>query len=117
MEIILCLSYHISLFQILLAVSNKIVRLDCPSLLIGFIIIANRKQSLRNHVESKHLKILRYACSSCDYKSYFDHNVKKHQHVNHKGQQVKVIARNCTFCQENVEHEKHFNPDAPLWHI
>ena len=39
MEIILCLSYHISLFQILLAVSNKIVRLDCPSLLIGFIII------------------------------------------------------------------------------
>ena len=88
--------------------------MKCPNTDCNF--STNRKLSLRNHVESKHLKILRYACNSCDYKSYFDHHVKTHQRINHKGQQVKMIAINCTFCQKNVEHEKHFNPDAQLQH-
>ena len=62
------------------------------------------------------MKILRYACNSCDYKSYFDQSLKTHQRINHKGQQVKVIAINCTSCQQNVEHEKHYNPDAQSQH-
>ena len=68
---------------------------------------SNFKQILKRHTDSQHLKLKRYACNVCDYKSFYDHNVKIHQENNHKGQQIEVVYIQCKFCQQNVEHIEH----------
>ena len=73
---------------------------------------SNFKQSLTTHYEATHLKILRYACNLCEFKSYFSNRIVHHQDSNHitdHNNTRKVIRIGCTFCDQNLEHVKHSN--------
>ena len=52
----------------------------------------------------------RYACNICDFKSYFQANVRMHHHSKHKGQELKVTYIDCAPCQQKVTHLRHKNP-------
>jgi len=68
------------------------------------------KRHLRNHCESVHLKSLKYACSLCDYKSYYKPNVIRHQDLYHIDIQQKVVLKiGCNLCENSIKHEKHTN--------
>ena len=73
----------------------------------------NRKGSLTRHHESQHLQLLKYACNLCEYKSFESRNILIHQNSKNSkhgdNDSRKVLRIGCTFCDQNIEHEKHSN--------
>ena len=65
------------------------------------------KKDMRVHSESVHLRILKYSCNICDYKSYQKQNIQSHQDIKHKNEEAKIIRNGCKPCESNLPHEKH----------
>ena len=87
---------------------QKVGILECTEAYCNF--RTNHKQSLRQHHDTIHLQLLKYACNLCDYKSYHHFHVKFHQNSKiHKNQPMRILRIGCTLCDENLEHIKHSN--------
>ena len=65
---------------------------------------AKSKQSLKFHMDAVHLGILKFSCNACEYKSYYKHNVKKHQELTHEDEKTRVLKIGCLECMEDIEH-------------
>ena len=76
---------------------NQFVCNTCPS---SF----GDKESLRRHVESLHLKLLRFKCSFCNFQHYYEVSVQKHQVIKHKGELCTVLKIDCDDCKARKEH-------------
>ena len=68
---------------------------------------ASRRKKLDQHTESIHLNILRYYCNICEYKSYFNYRVGKHQEE-HNNAELKVLKIGCYECEMNIDHKSHY---------
>ena len=69
----------------------------------------NIKLNLRGHLERIHLQVLKYACSLCEYKSFYKPHVERHQNRKHANSNKKVLRIGCTFCEQNIDHSIHSN--------
>ena len=76
---------------------------------------SNFKRVLKEHCESTHLKLMRYSCNLCPYKSYFKKDIRDHQSYKLCNEEAKKILRiGCSLCEQNVRHKNHFiNPREP----
>ena len=57
------------------------------------------------HIFAVHLKKVRYACNTCNYKSYYLENGKKHLKT-HKDTVSECLFIECEQCQTQVDHKK-----------
>ena len=65
-------------------------------------------ERLKMHVEAVHLNLKRYACNSCDYKSYYEKDVMSHIISQHKNlNSVKSQKLDCSECMSNTDHNQH----------
>ena len=72
---------------------------------------------IKTHEESLHKKLLRYACTFCDYKSYHSHSVKKHLIEKHHGRETNVVMIGCEKCERNEIHShKTKRPEEKVQH-
>ena len=68
----------------------------------------DKKQRLKYHFESLHLKLLRYQCGCCNKRNYYIHDLQKHMRKIHKVKEFKSIKYlRCTKCKEKVDHVDH----------
>ena len=62
---------------------------------------------LKRHIEAVHLNLKRFACNSCDYKSYDEKNVIIHIRSHHKDtKSAKSQKLDCSDCMSNIDHSK-----------
>ena len=73
------------------------------------------KSDFTVHIENSHLKLLKYYCNLCDFKSYFSTRTKKHQMENHsESDDCKVMKIGCSLCDLKVDHQKHISQDKKV---
>ena len=66
------------------------------------------EESLLNHVQHHHLKIVRYSCSACGFKHFHRPAVISHQRDRCSGgDSARVLQIGCQPCEENQEHQHH----------
>lgn len=64
------------------------------------------EESLQNHVQHVHLKIVRYSCSLCDFKHFYRSAVISHQKEKcGDGDDARVLQIGCQPCEENQVHQ------------
>ena len=66
------------------------------------------KQNLKIHTEKVHLNLKRYACSGCDWKSYFRTSFESHCETHHRDdpEAVRVLGVGCTKCEKSRPHQR-----------
>ena len=62
------------------------------------------KKALNKHIENVHLQLNKFACSLCEFKSYYKHLVDYHQNRKHKNDTKKVLVIGCFDCENDVDH-------------
>ena len=63
-----------------------------------------RRGQLNIHVKSIHKKEVKFACSLCGYKSFFNHQVRSHIDTKHKSEDVRSLKIGCLPCKEEIAH-------------
>ena len=79
----------------------------------GCDVSTSSEDTLRRHVDIVHLKLVKYACNICQYKSSYFDSVARHQSSHSHIQSRKVLKIGCTFCDQNIEHDAHSNTKLP----
>ena len=73
---------------------------------------ATRIIHLENHINADHLNEKRFACTSCNFQSFFSNRVKSHIILNHQGStEAQMKTLECSNCQLDIKHIK----CSPLW--
>ena len=70
-------------------------------------VVYKYKNNLTKHHEEIHLMLLRYSCSLCDYKAFYDDLVKTHQKDEHENQDAEIQSIHCTLCKDERKHVEH----------
>ena len=63
--------------------------------------------SLRHHVDDYHLKVKRFLCGKCDYKTYTRSCIRSHIVNNHPTGECEIKALKCQECETNPEPHEH----------
>ena len=51
----------------------------------------NAQTNLSNHIKKDHLKMLRFSCGNCAFKSFYRHHVAAHQIRAHRGEDCEIV--------------------------
>ena len=65
-----------------------------------------REQSLKYHVDIVHLKVKKYFCKNCSFKSYFKKAMGIHMKSNHDEENLIFLKLDCSLCVGGETHDK-----------
>ena len=72
--------------------------------------IANRRDSLRAHVRTKH-KLIRYTCERCQFKFTEQKDLKRHVEAQHEG-----VIYQCEYCDHKAKQKRHLRNHINIRH-
>ena len=64
------------------------------------------KQKMEDHEKSIHNGEVRFTCSQCSHKSFYEHEMIKHMEVMHFEEEVIIHGIGCELCNKSVKHKK-----------
>ena len=68
------------------------------------------KRSLDRHHDQIHLRMFKFACNLCEHQAYESATIRIHQVSKHSNNESRKVLRiGCTFCAEDIPHQKHSN--------
>ena len=71
---------------------------------------SNCKQKVKVHQDTQHIGLVRFSCSSCDFKNYRKNAVQSHILGSVAHAAAKIITLGCELCKNKAAHKKCFKP-------
>ena len=62
------------------------------------------KQKIKDHELSVHNGEVRFRCSQCSHKTFYEHDMIKHMEEMHIGEDLIILGIGCELCNKSVEH-------------